>query len=222
LNWKHLVFSIATVVVIAIAIFTYSGYISLDTSIIFTLVTVILAMLSLFVPSLVDYSLKPRVSLEIGNLEFIRKEYHDVEGYLLKGLITNKGKRICLNLDVAFKIEDARHNSPNLLYVRLDTENGQETVNTREEAMRDINYVWINERDRITKGMWKELRQKDSVAFLFPYESVDIGVGSHFWWSEFLLKLENNAEYQVTVEAKGEDGDKNTVMKSKTDKIRPH
>jgi hypothetical protein len=218
---KHLALLVViAVAVITIAILTIDGYISLDTSLILTVVTVTLGVLSLFVPNFIDYFLKPRVTLQVENLEFVRKKYHDVEGYQLKGLITNKGKRICLNLDGAFKIEDAQHRSPNLLYLRFDRENGQERVEAREEPMRAVGYAWISEKDRIYRGMWKESRQKDCVAFVFPYETVHIGVGSRSFWSEYLLKLENT-KYQVAVEAKGEDPEKNTVIISKITKIRP-
>lgn len=218
MNWKLLVFSFF--VIGAISILTYIGKVSLD-------VGIILSILSLFVPNLVDYFLKPKVALQIKNLEFVKKSYDNVEGYQLKGLITNNGKRISLNLDATFKIENAQHKSPNLLHVIFDTTDAQVRVKSREEPMRNIGYAWTDEKDQTIIGSLKELRQKDFVGLLFPYEEVSAGISPIFGsvsaiYSETYLKLEPNACYEVVVEIKGEDSEKNTVMRSKTTKIRPH
>ncbi len=222
MNLKHLAVSVAiTGVIIAIAFLTFYEYISLNIGIMAVVLSVILGTLPLFVPNLVDHLVKPRIILQVENLEFVKKENRDVEGFQLKGLITNKGKKNCFNLEGSFKIEDLQHRPPKLLYVRFDRKNGKETIEAREESMRAIDYAWISDKDLIYRGMWKELRQKDCVAFIFPYDPVSIGVGSRSFWSEYLLKLKNNTEYQVTVEVKGEDAEKNTVIVSKTIKISP-
>jgi len=61
--------------------------------------------------------------------------------------------------------------------------------------VRDIGYAWIYQKDRITEGVLKEVRQKDVVSLLFPYEPVSVAVGEiggsmRSTSTEFLLKLE--------------------------------
>ena len=208
---------VAVVVIVAISFLTFYGYISLDIGIVST---AILAVLSLFVPNLIDYSLKPKVGLQIGNLEFVKKMHDGIEGHQLKGVIMNNGKKICLNLGASVKIEDRQGKSPNLLHIRFDRKDGQETVESKEEPMRDIGYIWTIDNEHVTTAIWKELRQKDSVNLLFPHEQVSVHVGSSGLWSVYLLKLEHNTEYNVIMEVKGEDYEKNTVVKGKIAKIR--
>jgi hypothetical protein len=216
LNWKLLIFSLTAIAVISILF--YFGRISLD-------VGVILSVLSLFVPTVVDYSLKPKVALQIKNLQFIKKSFDHVEGCQLKALIANNGRKICLNLDATLQVKDTQGREPNLLHVNVREINGQRAVESREEPMRDIAYAWTNEKNEITQGLWKELRQKDFVNLLFPYGNTSFGIGSisgsfSSFHSEPLLKIETATDYQVTITIKGEDSEKNTVMKSRKGKIR--
>lgn len=211
---------ITTAVVISIVILTYFGTISVD-------VGIVLSILSLVVPSVstaIGYFRKPKVALEIKNIQFI-KSLHAVEGYQLKAFVTNNGRKICQNLAATFQIRDAQ-DAPNLLYVSIVETDGHESITTREAPMTDGRYTWIDEKGGITLGVWKELRLKDTVGLLFPYVTMHVGslimYGSSSSSSlECLLKLETNVEYHVVIEIKGEDSEKNTIMRSKKAKIRP-
>lgn len=213
-----------------IGFLTYLGKIGFD-------IGITISILSLFVPNLISHFLEPKVALEIKNLQFVKKSFDHVEGHQLKALITNNGKKICLNLDATIiQVKDAQGRSPNLLHVGVDETGGQKKIWSREEPMRDVGYAWIDQKEDITQGVLKELRGKDNVDLLFPYKTMFAGVTrdtglsfeyegrrSSSYSSECWLKLETNTEYQVVVEVKGEDSEKISYSARKTAKIGlPH
>jgi hypothetical protein len=172
------------------------------------------------ISTVITNALAPKPSLKIKNVQFVKKNFQNIDGYQIKAEVTNKGKKICLKLDAAFQIEDKNGKSPNLLHVNIEEDDGHQTVSSKEEPMRGIDYAWIDEKDTITKASFEKLRQKDSIGLLFPYETTSVGFGdldgSSFrsYDSETLLKIEPATDYYVTITVKGEDSDSNTVSKS--------
>ena len=170
------------------------------------------------ISTVITTALSPKPSLKIENVQFV-KNFQNVDGYQIKAKITNKRKKICYKIDATFLIEDDKGKSPNLLEVKIDDTNGHQTVSSKEEAMRDIRYAWIDKKGNITKGNFEKLRQKDPIDLLFPYETAYFAAGSaggafHSHHFETLLRIEPNKDYRVTITAKGEDADDNTVSKS--------
>ena len=196
------------------AVLIHFGVISLNVGIIIGVLAAIIPIVLAILPTLIEYGLKPKVTLKINDMKLIKRNSHDVEGYQLEALVTNHGKKICLNMCATFVIKDAHGNSPNLLHVRFDSRKGQ-TVEQNEEPMRAVRYAWGKEDERIYVGNWGELRQKDSVSLLFPHETIGGGTDSYTFWSETLLKLTPNSRYEVKVEVKGEDSEKNTAIGNK-------
>jgi hypothetical protein len=96
------------------------------------------------------------------------------------------------------------------------------SAQAREETFESDKYAWIDAPDEITLGAWTQLRQKDHVNLRFPYisqpwvASLDDPV---FTYIETLLELHKNIPYEVTIEVKGEDAEKNTVCGQATKKI---
>lgn len=178
-------------------------------------------------PVLLEYSLKPRVELQIKDIRLVKKSSHNVEGHQLEALITNNGKKICLSLKATnIQVTDADGRSPNLLHVDIDDSGEQTKVSSNEEPMRDVGYAWIDRKGSTTQGVLKELRRKDNVTLLFPYETTFGGRvenlnRSSSAYSERWLKLEADTKYQVVLEVKGEDSDKVTAMANKKANIRP-
>ena len=184
-------------------------------------------MLSLFSPQIVDYLSKPKIALKVEKVQFEKKTFGEVEGYQLKASVKNCGKKICVNLDASFEIKDMKGQPPRLLYATVEKADGHATkISSREEPMRYVEYGWVNKKERIHRGVFKELRKNDLVGLVFPYETSSVGAGAilngGFWRStssECLLKLDTDTYYQVYVEVKGEDSQKNTVIKTKKEKM---
>jgi len=208
LNRSLITVALIIVSIIIIAALTYSGRVDLNFGIIISILLVIL-------PTLVDYELKPKVDLKISDLRFTKNTSRGVAGYQLEAIVTNGGKKICLNLCASFEIKDAQGTSPNLLHLRYGNRNGQETVEQNEETMREARYRWLKKGGREYSGNWDELRQNDSVSLLFPYEVISVSAGSNTSEAETLLKLLPNSRYKVVVEVKGEDSERNTAIGNK-------
>jgi hypothetical protein len=217
---------ITIVVVISIVVLTYFGTISVN-------IGIVLSALSLVVPNVITaigYFLKPRVALEIRNLKFVKKSLDHSEGYQLKALVTNNGKKICLKLDATFQIRDTQGRSPNLLHVVFEkTDSHERVVYSSEEDMRNIGHAWMDEKDQTIMGTstLEELRREDFVGLVFPHEETWVNIiptsiiHKNPTYSETYLKLQSNTHYEVFVEVKGEDSEKNTISKPKSVKIKP-
>ena len=143
-------------------------------------------------------------------------------GYQVTALITNKGKKICFNLDdVKVKIKDSKGNTPNLLKVTKKLSGHQRELTLEEENFRNIDYSAIDEKgNKITTI--EKLRKDDTYNLVFPYETktgVDTGnkeTGFSSYYSEYLLDLNKDEEYSGEIKVKGEDAEHNTVSKYKT------
>ena len=56
-------------------------------------------VLETLIPTLLNYSIAPKVSLKIDNIQLEKKTFKNIEGYLLTALVTNKGKKIASTRD---------------------------------------------------------------------------------------------------------------------------
>ena len=220
MKWQFFLVLIVIAFVIPIALI-YRGIVTLD-------VGAILGLLSFFVPAILDYVLKPKVSLKIMNPRF-KKEKIDQQhfGYQLETTVINRGRKICYNLKPSFDIKEINRNMPKLLHVHVQRENGHETKTIQEGSLRKIRHAWIDEDGNvISKDILKEMRQDDNFVLLFPYEtsympigSIGGGVSSSGYY--FLLKLNPGLTYKVKITIKGEDADKNTIIARKEELIKP-
>jgi hypothetical protein len=92
-------------------------------------------------PTAIEQGLKPKVDLRIENVRFTKNSRQDITGYQLEASVTNRGKKICLNLEPTFKITDGNGKSANLLYVTVEERNDHETVTSNELPMRDLGFA---------------------------------------------------------------------------------
>jgi hypothetical protein len=162
---------------------------------------------------------RSKVVLEIEKPRFFKRSFDQIEGHQLKAGVKNKGREICLNLCAKLEIKDYEGKVPELLNVRVDVTDGNKVTNATEEPMRAIKYAWVDKDERALKVL-KELKKDDDFSLLFPYETFFAGVGSSTSSSEYLLKLQVNKDYEVEIEVKGEDSDKNVVIKRKKFQMR--
>ena len=162
---------------------------------------------------------RSKVVLEIEKPQFVKKSFDQIEGHQLRAGVKNKGREVCLNLCAKFEIQDSEGKAPELLNVQVDVTDGNKVVNATAEPMRAIKYAWVDKDERVLKVL-KELKKDDAFSLLFPYETFFAGVGSSTSSSEYLLKLQVNKDYEVEIEVKGEDSDKNAIMKRKKFQMR--
>lgn len=225
LNWKLLTVSIIAFVLTAIVISSYYYLvISAYLGVIYSLLTLSTPFIVLF---LTEYLLKTRISLNIKNVHLIAKGFDQTfAGYQVTALITNKGKKICFNLDdVKVEIKDSKGNAPNLLKVTKKLSGHQRELTLEEENFRSIGHSSIDEKGNKTTTIEK-LRKDDTYNLVFPYETKtgkDSGnkeTGFFSYYSEYLLDLNKDEEYSGEIKVKGEDSEKNTVSKSKPFKFR--
>ena len=189
--------------------------ISLDVGIIYggiiAIGTILLETLS---STLLNYSIAPKVSLKVENIQLEKKTFKNVEGYLLTALVANKGKKIALNLDATVQIRNEQNEVPKLLYVTV-SERDDCIINAEasEESFGSDKYAWINTQNNERPGTWEQLRQNDSVNLRFPYVS-RVGVAflddpvNYFHYD--LIKLQKNTSYEVIIEVKGENAERTT------------
>ena len=216
--------AVLVVTVLVVSYFVSLGKITVNEGIVITVVVVIVSpLLQIILPPLITIGLQPKVSLKVDKIEFQKRVFHGVEGHQIKALVTNKGKKICSNLTASFSVKDADNRSPNLLSITFSNRDFQPRTDAAEEPMRSIGYAWKKDNENECLGDWKELRQKDCVYLLFPYET-------HFFdgadtnpyrdsiaynASEVLLKLIPNHRYKIVIEVKGEDSERITAIGKK-------
>ena len=157
---------------------------------------------------------KSKANLEIEKPILLKKSIDQIEGYQLKVGVKNKGKGACLNLSAKFEIKDSHEAPPELLSVRVNVTNGKKEITATEEAIRAVDYAWIDPKERIFKVL-NELKSNDSFSLLYPYETFFAGVGSSTSSSEYLLNLKTNTNYVVEIEVKGKDRENNAVIGKK-------
>ena len=190
--------------------------ISVDVGIIYgTLISLGTIVIETLIPTLLNYSIAPKVSLKIDNIKIEKRTFQNVVGYQLTALVTNKGKKIASNLDATVQIKNEQNEVPKLLYVTVsERDDCIISAEASEEAFGSDKYAWINARNNARSRAWEQLRQNDSVTLRFPYVS-RIGVAllddpvNYFHYD--LIKLQNNIRYEVTIEVKGENAERNTV-----------
>ena len=224
MNWKLLTASIIALVLTVIVISSYYfSVVSAYLGAIYSLLTLSTPFIIFF---LTEYLLKTRIRLDIKNVHLIAKGFGQTfTGYQVTALITNKGKKICFNLDdLKVKINDSKGNAPNLLKVTKKLSGHQRELTIEEENFRSIGYTSIDEKGNKINTIEK-LRKDDKYILIFPYETkTDIkngnketGFSSH---TEYLLDLNKDEEYSGEIIVKGEDSEKNTVLKSVSFKIK--
>jgi hypothetical protein len=211
MNWRLIL--VPVFIAAAIILFFYKEIIGILPFILASLVTIL------------PYLTKPRVSLKITGITFREKEFKGKKGYQVKATITNRGKSIACNLTASVKVNDSNICPVHLSRINAGTE---ESVKSFTDPMGNAGYVWIDEMGKLIKGSWNELRKNDEIGLLYPEEfgtdtvcsTVCIGDSVITSRSEMLLELESDNSYQVIIEVKGEDPNKETVIGSKKVKIR--
>ena len=180
-------------------------------------------VLETLIPTLLNYSIAPKVSLKIDNIQLEKKTFKNIEGYLLTALVTNKGKKIALNLDATVQIRNEQTEMPKLLYVTVsERDNYIINAEASEESFGSDKYAWIDARNNKRSGTWEQLRQNDSVILHFPYVS-RIGVAllddpiNYFHYD--LINLQKNTSYEVIIEVKGENAERTTEHGKASKKI---
>lgn len=167
------------------------------------------------IPVVMNYSIAPKVSLKVDDIKLEKRTFLNVKGYELTALVTNKGKKIALNIDASIQIRNEENAIPNLLDVSFDERDDRIIhAEARETAFESDKYAWIDNRNYKVTRKWEQLRQNDRVILHFPYIShAGIAfVGDPVSHSDYdLIKLQNNTSYKITVDVKGEDAEKTTV-----------
>lgn len=204
---------------IVVAVLTYYGKISFDIGLIISLFfSIILPILTATLPIVIENIIKDRVNLKIENIRFKQNNCEGANGYQIEASLTNRGTKICNNLEATFKITDKNGNSPNLLYVSIVDENNNKTASSKELPMRDIRYAWILENGQVEQGVLDRLRKDDIVGLIFPYETFGAGSAgnghSRFYSSEHWLRIEPAMKYKVTITVKGQDAEDCTCSKT--------
>lgn len=202
----------------------YYNLITLNAGIIYgALGSVATIVVETLIPTLFNYSIAPKVSLKIDNIQLEKKTFKNVEGYLLTALVTNKGKKIALNLDATVQIKNEQNETPKLIYVTVSKRNDSIiNVKASEESFGSDKYTWINARNYESSRKWEQLRQNDNVSLHFPYVS-RLGVASlddpvNYHHSD-LIKLQKNTSYEVIIEVKGENAERTTERSQAKKKI---
>lgn len=225
-NRSRIIILIISVIAIVTSITALVGYniIAIDTAILYGCsIAFFTILLEAVIPILLDYSIAPKVLLKIQEIKFEKKTYLDVEGYLITASVINTGKRIALNLDATIQIKSNQGEPPNFLTAHIsERDNIVINANATDETFESDKYAWIEPQERITLGQWGQLRQKDCINLRFPYIShvwvtnIDDPVFDYY---DTLLSLDRNTPYEVTIEVKGEDAEKNTVYGKASKKI---
>jgi hypothetical protein len=225
LNWKLITVSLVAVISTGIVISSYFySLISAYFGVIYSLLTLSTPFIVLI---LTEYLLKTRISLKIKNVHIIAKGFDQTfTGYQVAALITNKGKKICFNLDdVKVTIKDSKGNAPNLIKVTKKLSGQQRDLTLEEENFRSIGYTAIDEKgNKITTI--EKLRKDDTYSLVFPYETktgienTNKETGFSSYYSEYLLDLNKDEKYSGDIKIKAEDSEKNTVSKSEPFNIK--
>jgi hypothetical protein len=205
-----------------VAYYTYNGSIALNIGIISSVVFGVLFPVFLAVLSpIADYMLKERTEIAISDIE-LKQTYtgSDAQGYKINSLVTNKGKKNCLNVKASIQIIDSSGKTPDLLFMNYEEENGEmRKVEVKSVPMQQLNYAWdIN--NSISTALDK-LLQDDVVRLIYPHQESYVGLGafgSHnttTYSNEYLLNLKKSKKYAITITVKGEDSDGCTAMGKK-------
>lgn len=213
MNWKFLLLSVA-VAIIPLSL-SYFTILSLD-------IGIIMSVLAL-IPSFYSLLMKPKVSISIKNIELKPIKYNNRIGYRLMVDVTNNGKRLVSNLTAKFDIRDSKSNeSISFIRVTIEKRDNHRKVTFSEEESRDDFYEWVGEGVKKEQTILPKLRYGDHFSLRYPREGkgffIMLGTGeSSSGYSilhDTLLKLEKR-KYFIEIEVKGEDPEKNIVIKRK-------
>jgi hypothetical protein len=219
MNWKVVaVSSAAFFLVIGLVYFQIIGT---DIGII----TSIMSLVGIFSPIL-SQLLKPKVSLKIERPELEKREYGNHEGYKIKTCVTNQGKKIVFNLTASIHVTK----QVDFLKITIETKNGHKTYKVSGQPFKADIYSWIDKEGKTLKDTsLNQLRKDDSMKLVFPEEARSggfVGVGTigrsmrtTSWDYDTLLKAEAQNPYRVEIIVKGEDFEKNTIIKKREFKI---
>ena len=215
MNWKVIIVScIAFFLIIGLVYFQVIG---IDIGIVSSIVSLIV----IFSPIL-SHLIRPKISLEIEKPEFERREYGNNQGYKIVTRVTNKGKKIVFDLLASVHFTE----QVEFLGVRIETRNGHKSYSASSQPFREDRYSWIDKEGKTMKDIsLNQLRKDDSIKLMFPKEAESglfyaILPGPSVGWAyDTLLKLETQKTYRVEMTLKGEDFEKNTVIKKKTFKM---
>jgi hypothetical protein len=217
LKWKILI-PIVVIAVVALLFLSYYFQSSIDTGLLLSIIPIA----SPFIFYALDYYQKARINLQISNAQFLENKISEnITGYQLKVRVTNKGKKICLNVTAQFGITTKQGKPISLMLTNRTNKDGRISSSTSEEPFSQMKYAWYNGKDKQTNG--NQLRQNDNYYIIFPYEqsggAIAFGGGNMFSSrSERLLNL-SKTDYKVEVELKGEDLEKNTYTRKQTFEI---
>ena len=171
------------------------------------------------------YLARSRISFEIDGLMLHPEWCGDIKGY--KGIVrvTNKGKRIAYNLTARIESErDGLYDEVlevELWEDKLDENRKEKTLIHKKEPAYDIDYEWMDEKKRITRDVWEQLRKDDIVFLQFPKQPENDDSASHLFprfkiSKTNVLKLMAGVEHKITITVKAENSDKNTVTAKRT------
>lgn len=220
MNWKVVI--VSCIVLLSIAVLVYFQIIGTDVGI----VSSIISLVGIFSP-IITHLLKPKVLLKIEKPEFEKREYGDYEGYKIGTHVANRGKKIIFNLTASMHITE----QVGFLKVTIKRKNGHESYTVSSQPFKEGEYRWIDKEGKTLKDTsLNQLRMGDSIKLLFPKEAESggfVAVGSiggrmrsTGWAYDTLLKAETQKTYRVEITVKGEDFQKNTIIKKKAFRIR--
>jgi hypothetical protein len=163
------------------------------------------------------YATVKRASLRIRKIELVTEQFDEYRGYIVKASVESLDRRVIYDMSALLQIEG---DPKQLLRVDRYEDNGRSTVRCSLEPFRASDYAWSapsSPQKRV--GNWPELRTHDRVFLTYPEEEVATGVigpaiyGSQgkFMSMKTYLSLKSGVRYQVKVQVKGVDVNKNTI-----------
>lgn len=225
MNWN--IVAVSCVAFFLIVGLVYFQVIGIDIGI----VSSIVSLIGIFSPIL-SHLVKPKISLETEKPEFERREYGNYQGYKIVTQVTNKGKKIVFNLIASVHFKE----QVEFLGVTIEVRNKQSSYRASIQPFKEDKYSWIDKEGKTLKDIslnqiisLDKLRKDDSFKLMFPKEAESgpsyvigghgrtVSYGSAY---DILLKLETQKTYQVEITLKGEDFEKNTVIKKMTFKMK--
>jgi len=181
---------------------------------------VVTSIIGIIGPQLIDYIIKPKISLSIKDIKISEKEINGVKGYVVEARIVNRGKKIIFNLTPSIEIKASNNQLVKLIHIEISDDEVRKIIPS-ERSIENASYAWINEKGEIfIIPKWDKLRQYDEVKIIYPASSgfklAIIGKDiAREYYDYNLLKLKTNATYQFLLTVKGEDNEGNTVVSKK-------
>jgi len=204
---------VSAILILLAAILAGLGYIEVELGTLILAAGLLIGGLSFFYKALS----KPKASLSIKSVRFEKRTVDGVKGHQLKARVISKGVTKVTNLTASFEIVPLK-----LLeaVVSVD-ESGNRKVDFEEIPVKGVGYAWVTRDGGRVTGPLKELREGDHVGLVYPYKTFWLYVGKKGVESRTLLKLNENVEYKVTIEVRGEDPNGNPVTGRNTTTLKP-